>query len=104
MATLVRGSQRAVECVGGLPYVAVGVLDAPNATLGASQPPRHYFTTTEYSPRGTSSPITVAPATSPASSSPPEVWASASSSASASLTADRAVCGCTQSRVRGAAP
>jgi DNA-binding GntR family transcriptional regulator len=66
--------------------------------------PRRYLTTIGYSPAGTSSPITGAPGISPATSRPPDVWASASSSASSPPIADRSACGRTQSRLRRVPP
>ena len=64
---------------------------------------RTHDTAMRYSSRCTSSPITGAPGTSPATSRPPEVCASASSSNSCSPT-DDARCGRTQSRLRRVPP
>jgi pimeloyl-ACP methyl ester carboxylesterase len=61
-------------------------------------------TTIVCSPRGTSSPMTGDPGISAATSSPPEVCASASSSASSRPTADRSTWGATQSRLRRVPP
>ena len=61
-------------------------------------------TTIVCSSRGTSSPMMGAPGISPAISSPPEVCASASRSASSSPTADKSTCGATHSRFRRVPP
>ena len=53
---------------------------------------------------GTSSPITGAPGISPATSSPPDVWASASSKSCSSDKPPKSVCGATQSRFRRLPP
>ena len=79
-----------------------GFGDAPDtqsgATLDASQ-----RTEIADPAEGTSSPITGWPGSSPATSSPPEVWASASSRSSSSRH-DDATCGRTQSRLRRLPP
>ena len=60
-------------------------------------------TRSSVSPRGTTSPITGCPGSSPTTSRPPEVWASARSSSSSSSTSE-ARCGRTQSRLRRLPP
>jgi hypothetical protein len=72
--------------------------------LDRESPRRRQRMTSTLSRRGTSSPMTGAPGSSPATSSPPEVCASASSSRSSSLAAPLSVCGSTHSRLRRLPP